>query len=220
MQVMKFRNARFKLQESKYFLDRIRECYNDEIITNYYTNAFISSARSVADYIRQDFFDELNFKISNKELRDFSRSKQLKGTESDKKETIENFLKNHDEKYKEFLKKPFNYYFHQRRNTIIHRSGNRLGVHSLTTMTKDKKIIKINRFLESPDSIPVVMADPSKWIDFGRELSKSERYEYEHMFRFKDLFSLLEKFFKEITNFLEVYENEYSNFTWSDKNKK
>ena len=57
--------AESKIQEAKFFLDAIRDCYNPIMYPDvvFYFNAFLGSAISILEYLRHDYANEFDFKI-------------------------------------------------------------------------------------------------------------------------------------------------------------
>lgn len=154
-----------KINEAKFFLEKIIENYTQSPFLEYYFNAFVTSTRSISDYLLEDYNQKFNLGIPDNERKFHEMFKekayQLGG------QAVE-FHKWHDRQITKITSNMYGKTFWNKRNFIIHRDGEKLDNISQMIVGNDfpkDKAIAIQKNYDQPlQFFPTTVI----WIeDFG-----------------------------------------------------
>lgn len=112
-----------KIKEAEFFLQKIIESYSEFPFIEYYFHAFVTSVRSISDYLLEDYNIKYNLKIPDNEP-DF-RKKFREKAYSVGGEALE-FDKWHDRQITRIKSDPIGSDLWDKRNFIMHRGGEKL----------------------------------------------------------------------------------------------
>lgn len=208
---MQCTNAKGKTKEAKYFLSIlfVDENYKNDDLYNYNLNAFLTSTRSIIEYVVSDFLDSVNPPISLNEW------KKTKGNRKLQKKIIRlhpqegrigKFFKFYDDELIKLRSDPLVHYFWEIRNEAIHhRKISEKGMTVTSTNSKTKKASKM-RTLEMPFSEEGLEIYPQYKIDYNNKFSKEQILMLENDIRHIDAKIPLRKFFHKIIEFEYKFE--------------
>ncbi len=209
--IMQCTNAKDKIKEAKHFLDILTsdEVYKDDDLYSYNVTAFLSSTRSVIDYIVSDFLDYVKPKISLNEWKKTKGSKKRQKKIIEKhpqKEKILAFFKFYEDVQKILRSDPLVYYFLEIRNEVIHyRKISAKGMTVTSTNHITKEFSKM-RTLEIPFNAEGLEKYPQYKIDYDNKLSKEQIFLLEQDIRHTDAKIHLRKFLHKIIEFENKFE--------------
>lgn len=208
---MKCTNAKGKSKEAKFFLSKlfVDEIYKDNDMYNFHLNAFLSSARSIIDYVVSDFLDSVNPPISINEWKKTKGSRKLRKkiiSKHPQEGKINKFFKFYDDALIKLRSDPLVYYFWEIRNEATHyRKISEKGMTVTSTNSKTKQESKM-RTLEMPFSEEGLEKYPQYRIDYNNKFSKEQILMLEKDIRHIDAKIPLRKFFRKIIEFEYKFE--------------
>lgn len=209
--IMQCPNTQDKIREAKYFLDMLNsdEVYKNDELYSHNLNAYLTSARSIIDYILRDFLNSIIPIITVNELKKTKGSKKrLKAIMKNhpQKEKIEEFLEFYWNVEKVLHSDPLVNYFLEIRNEMIHhRKISEKGMTVTSTNPQTKEFSKM-RTLELPFNDELLEMYPSAKIDYPNKFSKEQILKLEQDIRHTDAKIHLNRFFKKITEFVSKFE--------------
>ncbi len=208
--VLDCHTAKYKLDEAKFFFERLREVENEpnEFVFGSFLNAFIFSANSVIDYVHADFiFNTIwNPPIDWKDFQDREKKKFIIKNHPDKK-AIEKFLSKYHNELDKFLRDPIVNYFRFKRNKITHIRWDGAKSGSFERKGNGEKVTK--RSLEP--SVIYMLALDGKIRDldlFYDVIPREEQLRTLERLCSEDLNSILKEYLDKLERFIQKFDGE------------
>lgn len=222
--------TRVRLMVARKWLDKILEYYdNPDDWIEHFTEAFLVSTRSIADYIVRDFLESLQPKLSLVKISEINYNKYRKNNikkilgDYEKSDLIIHFLKMHKQEFDNLLEIPLVRYFFTLRNLIVHAgfpniyentyedSGQKQKISQRRFQTEfvNYLLLESGGFLLTNSGDRIVLAGdnfPLRDFDYLSDLSSEEKQNLEQRLKEKEAKILLEEYFESIKNFMEKFE--------------
>lgn len=206
--ILQCHTAKYKLEESQYFLKRMTdsEVWNSEILFDFYLNVFVTSSDSITEYVHADFmFHKIdNPRINWRDYQDKRRRKSIISQHPDSK-AIEKFCSTYFNELDKLWRMPLVNYFRNKRNKITHMRWD-ASKSSTYTETQDGKRTYDSRHLEPSfiaftPSPEIFMADMfDDYITNGQRLALLGRLDSEQAI------DICNEYLEELNNFITKFD--------------
>lgn len=207
---MKFNTARYKIKAAKFFLQKIKESYNEEgYYVDFYLDAMLVSCRSVIDFMNSDFLYHVEPKLTSREKRLIQKRHRM-DQEHPQKDAVNNFLESIWQDFTKFKNEThMRCYFFEKRNISTHSEPTVRGGGTFTK-TPDGKTIFDKHCLESQLEVNMERTSGRELIDIGNcTLTGEQREKLLEQLSEEDMRSFLDSLVNDVENFVNDMEKKY-----------
>ena len=212
---MKCYTARYRLGQARFFLDKIKEVYSkDDYEIEYYLDAFLSTCRSVIDYVLRDYLNTVKPTIPEIVKRKINKNRiiileqnNIKNFEQEKKQEVLGFLKKHRAEFLKFRENHLVQYFLAKRTTSEHHEFSGFRQASFEQKDGESKKILSRNFI--PKYYLFMVFDgknlPNQEID-SCELTDEEKKSLLIRLEGEEARDLLDEYLGLVEDFIEQFE--------------